>query len=139
VTAVVKQTEGAISYTELSYAAANDLGVAQLRNPAGRFVGPTPAGVTAALEDATVPADLRVQVTFTPTSPDAYPISTTSWALVPARPADPGRGALMQAFLLYALGPGQEAAAPLSFAPLPRPLAVRAQAAVYAMELPTSR
>ncbi len=136
VTAVVKQTVGAIAYAEVSFAAANNLGVAQIRNPAGRFVGPTPAGVTAALEDAKVPPDLRVQVTFTPQDPDAYPISTTTWALVHAQPGDPARGALIRSFLLYALGPGQQAAAPLNYAPLPHPLAVRAQAAVYGMELP---
>ncbi len=136
VTAVVKQAQGAITYAELSFATANRLGVALVRNPAGRFVGPTPTAVTAALTDAVVPTDLRVQVTFTPRNPDAYPISTTTWALVHAKPADPGRGAQLQAFLLYALGPGQQAAAPLSYAPLPRPLAVRAEAAVYSMELP---
>jgi phosphate transport system substrate-binding protein len=136
VTALVKQTEGAISYVELSFAQANGLGVAQLRNPAGRFVGPSPVGVTAALAEAVVPPDLRVQVTFSPKGEDAYPLSTTTWALVDVKPADPGRGALTRSFLLYALGPGQQAASALSYAPLPRSLAVRAQAAVYATELP---
>ena len=137
VTAIVKQTEGAITYAEVSFAAAGGLGVASVRNSAGRFVRPTPAGVTAALDDARVPSDLRVEVTFLPESPDAYPISTATWALVQARPSNPERGALIRSFLLYALGPGQQAAARLSYAPLPRALAVRAQAAVYSMEPPT--
>jgi phosphate transport system substrate-binding protein len=137
VTAVVKQTEGAISYAEVSFAEANGLGVARIRNAAGQFVGPTAEGVTAALEDAIVPPDLRVRVTFTPAKPEAYPISTTTWALVHAKPRDAARGALIQSFLLYALGPGQQAAGGLSYAPLPRALAVRAQAAVDSMELPS--
>ena len=133
VTSVVKQTVGAITYAEVSFGAANGLGVARIRNPAGRYVGPTAEGVTAALEDAVVPPDLRVEVSFEPSSPEAYPISTTTWALVHGG-GDPGRAALIRSFLLYVLGPGQQSAAALSYAPLPRSLAVRAQAAVYAME-----
>jgi phosphate transport system substrate-binding protein len=135
VTSVVKQTEGAISYTEVSFAEANGLGVAKVRNPAGRFVGPTPEAVTAAIEEAKVPDNLQVEASYAPADPAAYPISTVSWALVPKRLADPARAKVLQSFLLYALGPGQQAAAGLSYAPLPAAVSVRAQAAVYGMEV----
>ena len=136
VTSVVKQTEGAISYAEVSFAEANGLGVAKVRNPSGRFVGPTPEAVTAALDSSKVPENLQVEVSYTPSDPAAYPISTVTWALVPRRPADAARGRVLQSFLLYALGPGQRSAAGLSYAPLPQPIAVRALSAVYDMELP---
>ena len=135
VTSVVKQTEGAISYAEVSFAEANGLGVAKVRNPAGRFVAPTPEAVTAAIEDAKVPENLQVEADYAPVKGSAYPISTTTWALVPRRPSDPGRAKLLQSFLLYALGPGQRSAPGLSYAPLPRPVAVRALAAAYGMEV----
>lgn len=134
VTAVVKQTEGAIGYAEVSFAEANGLGVARIRNPAGRFVGPTPEAVSEAIRDAEIPPDLTVKANYKPHGPGAYPISTVTWALVRASGTDPAKARLLQSFLVYVLGPGQEAAAPLSYAALPKPLAVRALAAVYGMQ-----
>jgi phosphate transport system substrate-binding protein len=133
VSVAVKQAEGAIGYAELSFATANGLPVALLQNPAGKFVGPTPAAVTAAIREAEVPANLQVKVTFTPKDPAAYPISTTTWAILFAKPADAAKAKLLKGFLLYALGAGQASATKLSYAPLPQELVVRAQAAVYAL------
>jgi phosphate transport system substrate-binding protein len=133
VAAAVKQADGAIGYAELSYAMAGGLGVAKIKNPAGQFVAPTGASVGAAVREATVPADLKVEANYAPKDPAAYPISTVTWALVHAKPTDPAKAKLLKAFLLYALGPGQQAAERLSYAPLPRELVVRAQAAVYGM------
>jgi phosphate transport system substrate-binding protein len=133
VTAAVKQTSGAIGYAELSFAQANALGVALIKNSAGSYVAPSPEAVAAALAEAKVPTDLKVEVSYTPTNPAAYPISTTTWALAFAKPADPAKAKLLKAFFLYALGPGQQAAAELSYAPLPQSLLEKAQAVVKAM------
>jgi phosphate transport system substrate-binding protein len=133
VTAAVKQTQGSIGYAELSFAQANALGVALIKNAAGSYVSPSPEAVAAALAEAKVPADLKVEVTYTPTNPAAYPISTTTWALAFAKPADPAKAKLLKAFFLYALGPGQQAASGLSYAPLPEALLEQARTAVKAM------
>lgn len=127
----VRQAEGAIGYAETSFARTAGLAVAAIRNASGRYVSPTSDAVTAALRDATVPADLAVKVSATPRDPAAYPISTTTWAIVFVKLADPAKAKLQKAFLLYALGPGQASAVGLGYAPLPQELAVRAQAAVY--------
>lgn len=131
VSVAVKQADGAIGYAELSFAEANALPVAAIRNAAGAFVKPTADSVAAALREAKVPADLKVEVTYDPSGRAAYPISTTTWAIVHAKPADAETSKLLKSFLLYALGPGQASAASLFYAPLPKELAIRAQAAVY--------
>jgi phosphate transport system substrate-binding protein len=131
VSAAVQQADGAIGYAELSFAEANDVAVASVRNEAGAYVKPTARAVSAALREAHVPADLKIKVTYTPKDRAAYPISTTTWAIVHTDPSDIGRGKLVRDFLLYAVGPGQAAATDLFYAPLPQEIAVRAQAAIY--------
>lgn len=130
VTAAVKQADGAIGYAELSFARANNLGVAKIRNAAGQFVAPTTEAVAAALSGADVPDDLKVKVNYLAADPAAYPISTPTWALVFAKSADPAKGALIKSFLAYALGAGQDVAGSLFYAPLPKDLRSKAQAAV---------
>jgi len=123
VTAAVKQSNGAIGYAELSFAKGSSLPVASVKNGTGAFVGPTSAGVAAALADATVPADMKVQISANPTSADAYPISTISYVIVSKKPADAGKAALLKAFITYALTTGQKSAGSLFYAELPSALA----------------
>ena len=52
VTQQVKQTEGAIGYVELIYAASNNLRYAEVKNAAGKFVEPSLESVTAAAASA---------------------------------------------------------------------------------------
>jgi phosphate transport system substrate-binding protein len=130
VTATVKQTEGAIGYAEVSYPKGAGLSVAKLKNPAGNFVEPTPDAVSASLANVTVPADLKIKVSYKPTADNAYPISTTTWALVFQKPADAAKGKLIKAFLTYALTAGQDSAAGLDYAPLPQSVLTAARAAV---------
>ena len=119
VTAAVKQTEGAIGYAEVSFAKNSSLGIAKIKNAAGSFVGPDASAVSAALAGITVPADLKIAINYNPTDPAAYPITTDTFVIVPAKPADPAKGKLLKAFILYALGAGQESATALNYAPLP--------------------
>ena len=105
VTAAVKQAAGAIGYAELSFAMGAGLGVAKVANAAGSFVGPDSDAVSAALSDSDLP--------------NAYPISTTTYVIVPKAPADPLKAKLLRAFVLYALREGQASAKTLYYAPLP--------------------
>ena len=70
-----------------------------------------------------------MKVNYAPTDPAAYPISTTTWVLVAKQQNDPAKGKLLKAFLLYALGAGQESADSLYYAPLPGSLTDQAKAA----------
>ena len=68
VTQQVKQTEGAIGYVELIYAASNGLAFADIKNAAGKAVTPNLASVTAAAQSAnfTPDTDFRVSITNAP-------------------------------------------------------------------------
>ncbi|MDQ1402204.1 MAG: phosphate transport system substrate-binding protein [Actinomycetota bacterium] len=129
VTGLVKQNDGSITYSEVSYAKGAGLDIAKVKNASGAFVEPTPDAVSAAIASATVPADLKVAVDYKAANPAAYPISTVTWAISFVHPRDPAVGQLIRDFILYAAGPGQNAAAGLDYAPLPAELAAKAKAA----------
>lgn len=134
VTAAVKQAEGAIGYAEVSFAKGGSLGIARIKNAAGNFVAPDERTVSAALAGAVTPPDLKIKVDFATTDPSAYPISTPTWAIVFKKAADPAKGKVVKAFLLYALGEGQAQATSLYYAPLPAQLAAEARRMVESME-----
>ena len=88
---MVKQTPYSIGYVELLYASQNKLSCGAVKNASGAFVK---ASVRSVGDAATVaikemPADFRVSIT-NPPGERAYPISSFTWALVPAKIADPG-------------------------------------------------
>lgn len=118
VTGLVKQTPNSIGYVELVYALQNTLPYASLKNRAGNFVVPTIESVTAAANVAEMPADYRVSITDS-ADPQAYPIASFTWLLIPSKIADATKGKALVGFLQWMLGPGQTMAAPLHYAPLP--------------------
>jgi phosphate transport system substrate-binding protein len=122
VTGQVKQVPGAISYVELTYATQNKLPVAAIKNQAGKYVLPSTAGTTAAIEafKDQLAQDARAPIANPPASaPDAYPISTLTFLIIPKDGKDvPKRTALKQ-FIVYVVTDGQQAASGLNYAPLP--------------------
>ncbi|HEY0779474.1 MAG TPA: phosphate ABC transporter substrate-binding protein PstS [Gemmatirosa sp.] len=118
----VKQTPGGIGYVELAYARQNKLPLPMIRNAAGQFVLPSPAGVTAAAAAVAkgLPAntDYRISIINAP-GRDAYPISSMTWALIYTNQKDPAKGKKLLDFLRYGLTDGQQSAAQLDYAPLP--------------------
>jgi phosphate transport system substrate-binding protein len=134
VTAAVKQTDGAIGYAEVSYAKGSSLGIAAVKNAAGKYVAPDADSVAAALAAGTVPADLKAVANYKATDAKAYPISTYTWVIVFQKSSDPAKGKLLKAFLTYAVTAGQDAAEGLAYAPLPDELATKAKAAVDSMQ-----
>jgi phosphate transport system substrate-binding protein len=120
VTALVEQTTGAIAYVELTYALANKLAVAEIKNSDGNWIKPALEGVTAAAASAAanMPADFRVSITNAPGA-HSYPLSSFTWLLVYARQLDHARGTALVKFLNWALHQGQQYAPPLYYAPLP--------------------
>jgi phosphate transport system substrate-binding protein len=115
VTAVVKQTAGAVGYAEVSFARSAGLAVARVQNRAGAFTAPDAHAVSAGLESADAPT--------------GYPISTATYLLVP-RKLSAEKAALVSSFARYALGDGQRAADPLGYAPVPGQLAEEALTAI---------
>ncbi|MDQ1439183.1 MAG: phosphate transport system substrate-binding protein [Acidimicrobiaceae bacterium] len=133
VSGAVKQTDGAIGYSEVSFAKGAGLGIARIKNEAGQFVGPDGAAVAAALAGAEVPSDLKVKINYKPTDASAYPISTTTFVIVPRKPADAAKAKLLKSFVLYALTAGQTTAESLYYAPLPSSLREQAKTAAQSI------
>ncbi len=130
VTAAVKQSVGAIGYAEPSYPKQALLGVATVRNEAGRFLGPEANAVSAALAAATVNADGTLKLNFAPVSPEAYPISSPSYLMFYRTAPDPAKDAALKHFAAWALTDGQDLAEGLDYAPLPEPVQAAALGAV---------
>ena len=131
VTGLVKQTPNALGYVELVYAVQNKLSYAEIKNRAGSFVSPTLESVTAAAAAAVanMPDDFRVSITDA-AAPDAYPIASFTWLLVPSTIADAEKGRTIVAFLKWMLVDGQTYTKPLGYAPLPESVIAKEQAAI---------
>ena len=125
----VKAAQGGIGYGEHSFAVERQLPEVLVKNGAGEFKGPETAAVTAALDAATLNPDGTLTLNFTSTKPGMYPISTTSYLLVPTK-MDQAKGDNLVAFLNYVLGDGQGKSAALNYAPVPDSVKNAGKAAV---------
>jgi phosphate transport system substrate-binding protein len=116
----VKNTHGAFGYVELAYALENHLPLAELKNKSGRYMTPTPEGVTAALKAnaASLAKDVRNPIVNS-SAPDAYPICGLTFLLVPKTIPDAARRHALKAFIGWALTTGQNDAGSLHYARLP--------------------
>ena len=118
----VKQTPGALGYTELVYANQNKLSTAMIKNANGEFIAPSVASVTAAAAGASakLPAttDYRVSIVNAPGA-GVYPISSFTWLLVYEKQRDAAKGKKITDFVRWALSDGQGMEAALDYAPLP--------------------
>jgi phosphate transport system substrate-binding protein len=122
VTGQVKQFPGAISYVELTYSTQNKLPVTAIKNQAGKYVLPSTAGTTAAIDafKDQLAKDPRSPIANPPaTATDAYPISTLTFLIIPKDGKDAQKRAALKKFVTYVVTDGQEAASGLNYAPLP--------------------
>jgi phosphate transport system substrate-binding protein len=122
VTGLLRQSPGAIGYVELTYAEQNNLPVAKVKNLAGNFVSPGTASTTAAINafSAQLAQDPRTPIVNAPaTAPDAYPISTLTFLIVPKDGPGKDKRAVLKSFLQYIVTDGQATASSLNYAPLP--------------------
>lgn len=126
---LVKQTAGAIGYTEMIYAIQNKLPMGNVQNAAGKFVTASPASVTEAAAGTPMPDDFRVSITNA-AGDAAYPIASFTWLLIPESIADAGKKAVIVDFLKWMLGPGQALAPGLEYAQLPAAVISKEQAAI---------
>ena len=115
----VVAANGGIGYAEHSFAVERSLGEVAVKNGAGGFKTPGDPNVTAAIDDATINPDGTLTLNYLTTAPEAYPISTVSYLLVPTK-LDASKGDNLKAFIAYALSStGQGKAPALGYAPLP--------------------
>ena len=115
----VRQLPGSIGYVELIYAMQNKISFGEVKNAAGNWVKASIDGVTeAAASVKTMPADYRVSITNAPGA-QAYPISSFTWMLVPAKSADAAKGKVLKDFLNWMLNDGEKEVSKLYYAPLP--------------------
>ena len=80
VSGTIKNTPGAIGYVNTGFVRANKLQAAVIQNKAGKFVGPSAATGSAALNGITLDANLAGE-NPNPAGVNAYPISTLTWIL----------------------------------------------------------
>lgn len=123
---IVKSTPGAIGYVDYADAKASGLSFASVKNADGKFIAPSSSSASAAANGATVQPNL----TFTAangTGADAYPITYQSWVLVNQAQPNANDAKLLQAYIGYLLGPGQQMLTQLGYAPLPSKIASQAK------------
>lgn len=116
-------TPGSIGYLDAVQARATGLNIAELRNRAGKFVGPAPG----AIEAATLAVPWRAGEQTQPQFIDApgaasYPIVATVLAVLNKDP-DTRENRRARAFLAWALSNGQSTAQSLGYAAMPAALA----------------
>jgi len=133
VTALIKQTPGAIGYVEYGYAVNNKLTMASLENKSGNFVAPTIESGAATLASVTLPANFRAFITD-PEGANDYPIATFTWFLVKKTYADAAKAAAIKAFVKYGLTVGQQAAPELGYITLPASVVEKVTAALQAVK-----
>jgi phosphate transport system substrate-binding protein len=120
VSGLVKQTPNSIGYIELVYAVQNTIAYGKVQNAAGKFVKADLASVTAAAASSKdMPDDFRVSITNAP-GPEAYPVSSFTWLLIPSQIPDAAKRDAIKGFLKWMLVDGQNYNEGLTYSRLPK-------------------
>jgi phosphate transport system substrate-binding protein len=129
VAALLRETPNSIGYVELAYVTREHLTWAMVQNRAGRFIAPSQASFQAAADSANWDStrDFYLVLTDAPGA-NAYPITATTFILVPKHSHDFTRTRALLQLFEWALYNGQSQASALGYVPLPRKLAVRVSA-----------
>ena len=116
----VKQIPNSIGYVEYAYVIQGGMNYAALQNAAGNFVVPNAESFSNAAESAdwAHASDFNLVMTNA-AGANAYPITATTFILMPTHPKDPAKSKGALDFFRYALAHGQEQAKKLDYVPLP--------------------
>jgi phosphate transport system substrate-binding protein len=140
--AAVKNTEGAITYNELSFAMEEGLFAAEIKTPASRKsrrpvrIGTDSVGKTiAAAKIVGKGNDLVLDLSsfYNPSQEDVYPIVLAVYEVVCSKYPDPQVGQAVKAALQATLGPGQIDLDKNGYIPLPPDFQAKVSAAVDAI------
>jgi phosphate transport system substrate-binding protein len=132
---LVARTQYSMGYLELSYAVKKGLTFGRVRNLSGNFIKADLASVAAAAGEASqdISGDLRLSITNAQAQ-DAFPISSFSWLLIPARIQDANKRKAVVDFLTWALTEGQKLTQQLMYARLPAGVVSKELAAVSGIQ-----
>jgi phosphate transport system substrate-binding protein len=119
VTALIKQTPGAIGYIEYGFAKQTGLPVASLENQSGKYVAPTAESGLAALASATSMPENLVLWLPDPQGDGSYPIVSYTWLLCYKDSADPAKATALKELVRYCMAEGQKSSESLGYIPLP--------------------
>jgi len=128
ISAIVKQTPGAVGYVEYGYAEQLKLPMASLQNKAGKFVKPTPESASATLANIKLPENLRA-FEFNPDGEASYPIVTFTWWLCHPKYKDAKKAEAIKKLADWCLTDGQKLAPELGYIPLPPEVVTKVKAA----------
>jgi len=119
----VKQIPNSIGYVEYAYVLQNGMSYAALQNAAGNFVTPSAEAFSNAAETAdwAKATDFNLVMTNAPGA-NAYPITATTFILMPKAPKDAAKSEAALDFFRFALNSGQDQANKLDYVPLPSAL-----------------
>ncbi len=125
---LVRETADSIGYVEYIYAIVNHMTYGSVRNRSGKFVSPDLESIAAAADGAPnrIAEDFQTSIVDAP-GPDAYPIASFSWFIVPAGIADSAKHDSLKKLLTWILGPGQNQSAALGYLAIPKSLLAREQ------------
>ena len=124
---IVKTTPGAIGYVDYSTAKASGLTFASIKNKAGSYIAPSPASASAAASQVTVAPDLTFSAIWA-SGASSYPVTYQSWDLVYQTQPNTSDSKMLQAYIGYLLGAGQQLLTSLGYAPLPANIDQQAKA-----------
>jgi len=139
---LVKTTEGAISYNELSFALQQGLFAAEIKTPASRRslrpvrIGTDTVGKTitgAKITGAGNNLVLDISSFYNPAQPDVYPIVLATYEIVCSTYPTFDVAKAVKAFLQAAIGPGQVELATSGYIPLSPDFQARVSSAVDAI------
>src|ERR1700744_4852562 len=140
--ALVKSTEGAISYNELSFALQQGLYAAEIKTPASRRslrpvrIGTDTVGKTiigAKIVGKGNDLVLDISSFYNPAQPDVYPIVMATYEIVCSKYPTPDVAQAVKAFLQAAIGPGQVDLDRIGYIPLSADFQRRVSTAVDAI------
>ena len=120
--------KGSIGYVELAFAMQQKMTFGKIKNKSGVFVSPSPASFQAASANATWKEPHFYEVLTDASGKDSWPITATTFVLIPKSSSDTDRSAEALRFFRWALEQGQADAKRLDYVPLPDALVKQVEA-----------
>ncbi len=134
---VLGQTEGAISYIELSYVTNLKLQPAQILNGAGEYVAVSAESASKTVSNPEIKGtgnDLPISIDYATKTPGAYPIVLVTYEVACSKGLEGDEAKFVKNFLTYtSSAAGQDALAKIGYAPLPADLLTKVQASVASL------
>lgn len=115
----LRGTEGAIGYISLQEVRRAGLTAAQVQNRQGQWVLPTERSLQAAVAASELSRGEEVANLIDLPAPDAWPLTETTFVLVPRTIADPGQGKRVLNFFYWVFAQGDRMASDTGFVALP--------------------